>query len=273
MATNTMVFPVVRSDLLRDALESFWRVSDRDEHRVIVVDQSKLGLGDLGDLVHIHLRLYRNLGFSKAANTGIRLTDTEYVTICNDDVLFFDERWWPGITTIFARAKNIVAVNPSCPRIPGWSLGQAEPQHIAEMDDREKCLEEGAFDLLMEKTPLRGLVRGICMWCTAFSLPRLLGNDLLGEKGQLFDERFYPGGGEDYDLNARIFRAECQAFGTHTSWVWHDWGMSKDAKGHDGMPQISSRPAWNKIGEIWEAPFSVQGRSARKEKAIHIEPL
>jgi GT2 family glycosyltransferase len=270
-----MVFPVVRSDLVKPALWSFLGTCDRSIHRIIVVDQTKDGLGNLvrEGFCDMHIQAYRCLGFAKAANTGIRLADTEYVTICNDDVFFFDKRYWDGITSIFDRVENAVAVNPSCPRIPGWSLGKKDPEHIAGIDSAEKCKEEGVWDLLKEKTPFRGLVRGICMWCTTFSIPRLMERGLLGNRMQLFDEKFFPGSGEDYDVNARIFRDNGVAVGTHESWVWHDWGMSKDRHGHDGEGMISQRPTWNKIGDLWEAPFTVYGSSKRKTAEIFLDVL
>lgn len=268
--TNTMVFPVVRSDLIVQCLDSFWQYSDRDTHRVIVVDQSKNGLPDLvgTGLAHLVVRSYRNLGFSKACNTGIRLSDTEYVTVCNDDTFFFDARWWSGITKVFERVQEACAINPSTPRMPGWGFGKDGYIHIADIGSREKCTNDGVWELLMDKTPLRGLCRGICTWCTTFSMPRLRQFNVLGDRGQLFDEHWYPGSGEDYDLNARIFRAGGIAVGTHESWVWHDWGKSKDFSDKD-----MSRPSWNKIGDLWEPGFTPQGGSARKTTEVWIDEL
>lgn len=266
---NTMVFPIVRTDLIVPCLESFWRVSDRDAHRVIVIDQSRNGLPDLigAKLAHMHIRVYRNQGFAKSANTGIRLADTEYVTVCNDDTFFFDARWWGGIVGVFERVPEALAINPSTPRMPGWGFGREGYIHIADIDSREKCLAPGAWELLMDKTPLRGLCRGICTWCTTFHMPRMAQSGVLGSKGHIFDERFYPGSAEDYDVNARIFRAGGVAVGTHESWVWHDWGKTKDAD------KELSRPSWNKIGELWEDGFTVQGGSARKTDEVYIDSL
>lgn len=272
---NTTVFPVIRSDLIIPALRSFWEFNDRDLHRVIVIDQTQHGLADLvnAKLAHIHLRIYKNLGFAGAANRGFRLADTEYVTISNDDCLWFDSRWFQGIEEIFTRVKNAIAVNPSCPKIPGWSLGKKEPEYIGDMDTPAKCLEDGAWERLIKETPYRGFVRGICMWATTFSMPRLREFGIIGSNGQVFDESYFPGGSEDYDLNARIFRAGGTALGTHMSWLWHWWGKTKDEKDHDGMVMVSQRPSWNRIGDHWEPGFTVQGGSARKTDKIYVESL
>lgn len=268
---NTMVFPVVRTDLITLALESFWAFSDPDVHRVVVVDQSASGLGDLVGcgLAHAHLRVYCNLGFAKAANMGIRLADTKYVTVCNDDVMWFDSRWWDGLTCIFTRVKDAVGVNPSCPKITFGLTGTSRenPMYIAGVDSREACLAPGVFDKLAEETPLKGLVNGVAMWCTTFDRQRLL------ERVGLFDERFYPGGGEDYDLLGRCAKVGLSVFGTSESWVWHDWGETKDEKRHDGMCRVAARPSWNRLGELWPAGFDAWGRCGDRVPEIHVEQL
>jgi len=268
---NTIVFPVVRTDLIKHALGSFWQHNDRELHRVIVIDQSRTGLDDLvnAGLAHAHLRVHRNLGFAGASNRGIRLADTRYVTVSNDDVIWFDPRWWEGVMKIFNRDEKMVAVNPSCPKLPGWSFGDKVDRYIAGADSPEKC----DWDTLKKETPLRGLVHGICMWCTTFDMSRLSDIGVIGDRGHLFDERFYPGGSEDYDLNARIFRAGGLAVGTHESWLWHYWGKSKDEKGHDGMAPIAEKPAWNRMGDLWEKGFTVQGGSARKTDEVYTDSL
>lgn len=272
LPVNTIGFAAVRDDLIIPALESFHKHNDPNLHRVIVIDQTLKGLPDLvqDGLAHIHLRAYRNLGFAKAMNTIVRLTDTQYVTVSNDDVLWFDDRYWEGIIKIFARVKNAAGVNPSCPKMPGWGFGQKEPIYIAEVDSREKC--DGAWDKLKEQTPLRGLVNGVAMWCTTFDIERLQVAKLLGNYRQLFDERFYPGGGEDYDLLGRCAKANVKIYGTHESWIWHDWGKSKDEKGHSGMLKVAERPSWNKTGELWPDGFEL-GRKGERVPEIYVEAL
>lgn len=268
---NTIVFPVVRTDLIIPALESFWRFNAGDLHRVVVVDQSTSGLDDLvsSNLAHVHLRVYRNLGFAKAANVGFRLADTRYVTICNDDVAWFDARWWAGIEAVFTRVKDAVGVNPSCPKITFGLTGASreKPLYIGGFDSRQACLVAGAFDRLVEETPLKGLVNGVAMWCTTFDRERL------SSQVGLFDERFYPGGGEDYDLLARCAKSGLHVYGTSESWLWHDWGASKDDKNHDGMARIAGQPSWNKIDELWPAGFDAWGRCGERVPGIYVDPL
>lgn len=266
---NTMVFPIVREDLIIPALESFWKHSDREVHRVIVIDQSVNGLPDLvnEDLAHVHFRVYRNLGFAKACNTGIRLADTDHVTLCNDDVSFFDERWWPALLEMLNKIGDAMGMNPSCPKIPGWGIGKKEDTYIAGIDSREACLGFEVWETLIRETPHKGLVNGVAMWCTTFKREELL------EKIGLFDERFYPGAGEDYDMLGRCAKAGYHVYGTHMSWVWHDWGQTKDVHTHQGRPKMVERPGWNKLGELWPDGFDAWGRKGDRIPDIHVDLL
>lgn len=274
---NTMVFAVVRSDLILPALKSFWEFNSKDKHRVIVIDQTHLGLTDLvnRELAHVHLRVYKNLGFAGAMNRGIRMADTRYVTVANDDIEFFgdEDTWWPGIMETFEKVQTAVGVNPSCPLIPGWGFGQKEPIYVAGIDSREKCRAEGNLETLKKETPLKGFVNGCAMWMTTFDMDRLREFGLLGDRFQLFDEKFFPGSGEDYDLLGRCAKAGAKVMGTHFSFLWHDWGMSKDKKDHDGMLKVADRPSWNRMGDLWPDGFDCWGRKGDRLPGIHIEPL
>ena len=283
---NTTVFPVIRSDLIMTALESFWRFSDREVHRVVVIDQTVEGLPDLtmmGErkkpLAHMVLRPWRNLGFAGAANYGLLLARTPLVTLCNDDVEFFDARWWPGVLECLEKEKNIGA-SPMSPRLPGWSVGKKGPQHTGVVDSRERCRGEGMAEALAEQgvrtvhdylkktTDFKGYVNGVCHWCVTFKRMQLL-----TEVG-LYDERFFPGGGEDYDLQSRCAQAGgYRIMGTWEAWVWHDWGQSKDFKGHDGRARISERPSWNRMGDVWDGKFDAWGRTGVRHPDVRMEPL
>lgn len=282
---NTVIMPIVRSDLAMDALRSFWQFSDRETHRMIVIDQTMEGLPDLtlqvgegGPLAHMHWRVYRNLGFAKAANYGLRIADTPLVMLCNDDVLFFDRRWWAGILECLSKDGNIGA-SPLSPRLPGWSIGKRKPEHTGGIDSREKCqaenvreLLEGAgvetvHDYLKATTNFKGYINGVCHWCVTFKRVQLL-----SEVG-FYDENFFPGGGEDYDLQSRCAQAGYRVMGTWEAWVWHDWGRTKDQKKHDGMKRVRERPNWNRMGDLWEGKFDAWGRTGTRKPHVHVEPL
>ena len=48
------------------------------------------------------------------------------------------------------------------------------------------------------------------------------------EKVGLYDERFGPGGGEDYDYVHRIYCAGGRASATMRSFLWHYWSVSRE---------------------------------------------
>lgn len=75
-------------------------------------------------------------------------------------------------------------------------------------------------------------------WCTVFRADRL-------EEIGLFDERFFPGGSEDYDLMFRIYYAKYRALSTSRSWVYHFWGKSKDSKDGFNTALPPAREPWN----------------------------
>ena len=115
---NTIVIPHLnnKKGLLR-CLETLYKHTPLN-FRVILIDQSddKELYEEVKDKVHLHIKAYRNLGFAKASNYGIRLADTKYVTVLNDDVEFINIRWWDGILETFTKYPEAVAVNPSSMR-------------------------------------------------------------------------------------------------------------------------------------------------------------
>ena len=97
------------------------------------------------------------------------------------------------------------------------------------------------------------MIDGITCWCSVFK------REALKEIG-LFDERWYWGGGEDYDMVARVYQAGYRALATSLSWVWHHWGKSKDDPDGFDVALPHARPYWNKIGEVWKQGFDIWGR-------------
>lgn len=117
-------------------------------------------------------------------------------------------------------------MNPSSIRIPAWAYGTTNdwellPHKAEDTDADYQFLLAGDFTDVSGLPPrfprrVTGLLDGICTWCTVFDTRRM--RQALTEEGEkfgmmnplriYFDERFYPGGGEDYDLNARMYRLE-----------------------------------------------------------------
>lgn len=305
---NTFIIPIIRSDFIGKMLETLYKHTP-DNFYVFVIDQT----GSLEaeekykHLTHLWIRPYRNLGFSKAMNTGILLSTTPYVTLANDDLEFMNKRWWQGITDTFLMDESIVAVNPMSPKEGSWGYGYREdnketwqPNEKFVTDETKLAVypkkpdgsglyykehfSDEDYDFLLTSHPgwsPNTLCDAIAMWCTVFK------RDGLEEIG-LLEEKFYPGGGEDYDMNCRAYscawpeaREECdpkfhrRMVGTTKSWVWHHWGRSKDAiSGADPTNKLfSSRPRWNDNDELWDGQFDVWGHETVNGKKKPLKRL
>jgi hypothetical protein len=252
-------------------------------------------------------------------NTGIVLAQTPYITLANDDIEFINSSWFQGVLETFKMDANIIGVNPNSPKEGafGYGLTMENKDHwqpgkdsgfIRDPQD-DMCVlpkwpgdnvpftldhakTDRGYDFLLNNHPhwQKGTLNdAVAMWCTVFTR-----DGLLNQLG-LIDEQFYPGGGEDYDMNCRAYscgwperRNECnpskhrRMVGTTKSWVWHHWGKSKElfVKNVE-KPMFQSRPRWNANDEIWEGGFDVWGHIDYKGKkvplnrarSIHIENL
>jgi len=274
----TFTIPIIQYDFIEKCLISLEEYMSLP-YRVIVIDQTNERITPeiLDGGVNLWIRPYRNLGFSKAVNMGFVLSQTPYVCCLNDDVEFINDTWWQGIMDTFAMDERIVAVNPNSPKEGAWGYGLTQenketwkPREGFEFDGNRSVTPvinkisintpESAkthYQDLLNNHPIwkKGtLCDALACWCTIFKRDKLM------EIG-LFDEKFYPGGGEDYDMMARIYSKDLRAVGTTKSWVWHHWGMSKDdMSGKDPHNKLfESRERWNDLTEIWGDRFDVWG--------------
>jgi len=276
---NTFIIPTIQRGFLKKCLETLYKYTP-DNFYVFVIDQTPDGLYQPEYKgVHLWIRPYRNLGFAKAHNTGIMISQTPYVTLLNDDVEFIDSGWWQGIEDTFAMDEKIVAVNPNSPKEGAWGYGLTNdnkdtwvPKEGFVRDEDGKSvipvidgkpintpeLAKEHYDGLINRHPIwtkDTLCDALAMWCTTFTREGL-------KKVGLLDERFYPAGGEDYSMMCDIYSRGLRAVGTTKSWVWHHWGKSKDdISEKDPTNPIFSRPRWNANEEIWGDEFDVWGHT------------
>ena len=265
MITNVFIIPVLRSDYVERCIETLYKYTPPN-FKVIVIDQTKMGLPDIKG-VHLRIRPNRNLGFSKALNEGIIHAlhwKSEYITCWNDDVECINKRWWQGIIDTFnmESVNEILAVNPESAKIPLWGYGRGQNDYVEIIDYKKEFTDEdydillsGDFSHLKEKYPdlpstfplsYTGICDGMAAFGTVFKRKHF---ELIG----LWDERFYPGGAEDYDMMTRIYRKNYRAVSTRSSWVWHHWGKSKDEQQEaqkTGMPIEDSR-RWADVTYLW----------------------
>ena len=265
MRKNTFIIPIIRDDLIERCLDTIYKFTDPDSFYVYVIDQTKNGIDQkLLDRIHLYIRPYRNLGFSKSCNTAIKLVETEYFTLVNDDVEFINTRWWQGIEESFAKVnastpnKPAVGVNASSIRLPGWSVNLSKDFDI--MPHKDEYTEEDYDFLLTQPHKIHDtftiqpgtMIDGVTLFCTVF-------NKELFDRVGLLDEKFYPGGGEDYDWNSRANLLGFRVVGTTLSWVWHHWGMSMSLVAKDNLGVIDEKLKWNSNNEKWGDNFDVWG--------------
>jgi len=215
-----------------------------------------------------------NLGFAKATNLGIKMVETPYFTMCNDDVEFINEKWWQAVLDTFDKVDSqtperpCMMVNPGSTKLPDWSVGRPKGDHHYVIEYKEKYTDED-WDFLVNDehyvnehlTLMPGsVIDGVTMYCSVFK------TDLFKEVGEL-DERFYPGGGEDYDYNCRANMHGYRCVGTTISWVFHHWSKSMNNVDAEIIREmIDQELRWNNNNEKWGDNFDVWG--IKEDKTI-----
>lgn len=269
MIYNTFIFNPIRNDFIGRAIETLYQYTDMSQNRVIVVDQTKNGLKLPMDKVHMVIRPYRNLGFAKSLNEGIIHAlrwGSEYISCFNDDVEWINKAWWQGIVDTFnmPSVKEILVVAPESPRLPLWGYGNTKGDYINVIPYERAITQEG-YDYLMkgnfsdvkvdEKGNPKpktfpdnyvGVCDGIAAWGPVFKRKFF---DILG----LWEERFYPGSGEDYDMLCRAYSKNYRMVSTRKSWCWHFWSKSvRPGEDLSNMAYpIEDKRRWNNLGDLW----------------------
>lgn len=293
----TFIYPIVRTDFIQKSLDTLHKYTDKSKFKVIVVDQSIEGMQMSGKQIDMVITM-KNQGFAAAANTGIRVAlswGTPYIGVINDDTEFIYPNWLEDALEEFKTDPNIIAVNPMCPKIAMWGYGMTNGEYLEILPYKEQYSEEDIKYLktgdyneaeIKSRHPYeipksfpftqRGVVDGIAGWLPIFKREGLI------ETG-LYDERFFPGGGEDYDWMCRAYscawpipRETCnpkyhrRAVSTMKSWVWHHWGQSKDVVLDPKL--FESREQWNRLGELWTPYDDPWGHSREEHKPLIRDP-
>src|SRR3990167_5223226 len=102
----TVITAVIRPDLVGRMLETLYEYTEPMFY-VYIIDQTARGLDSTAlrnkykNLMVIRtpksdIHYTGNLGFAQANNLGIRLVDTPYFLMLNDDVELIHPAWWDG---------------------------------------------------------------------------------------------------------------------------------------------------------------------------------
>ena len=227
---HTFIVVHTNYDGLRKTLESIHEYTPPN-YNIILIDQN-IEYQKVDDLVDLHIFTNgKNLGYAKSINTGIRLSDTKYVSAWNDDCECINKRWWDGIMETFDRYKTALGVNPSSPRNPKASGEEPINPQIEYKD----IFTEEDYNFMLKDIGKGHIIDGICMFATILDREKLdkVAGIIPGKCWM--DEYFWPGGGEDYDLNRRARMTKnddndlsgYRMLGTGLSFVWHWWYSTK----------------------------------------------
>lgn len=269
---NTFVIPVIRLDLIGRCLETLYRHTPMNFY-VYVIDQTLEGLPAEQLRMYKNLMVirtpstdthkYGNLGHSQATNMGLKLTQTKYITMLNDDVEFINSKWWQGILDTFEMVEHqtperpAFVVNAASIKLPDWSVGRPAGDDFYILPYKEDYTDEDWRHLVHDEHYVNqyltiapgSVIDGINLYCSVAE------TDKLREVGGL-DEYWYPGAANDYDLSCRASMYGYRSVGTTLSWVFHHWSKSFNAPMPEGYidPEIRQgnlKDKWGERFDIW----------------------
>lgn len=272
---NTFVIVVTVPGYIDRCLETLYRYTDKDTFYVYIIDQTINGLdstklrNQYENLMVIRtpksdLHHTGNLGHSQATNLGIRLVDTPYFTMLNDDVEFINKGWWQGILDTFDKVERAtpdrpaVMVNAASLKLPDWSVGRQSGDDFYILPYKEEY-PQADWDFLVnddhyvnEHLTIKpgSVIDGVNLYCSVADTKRFLDVGLL-------DERYYPGNANDYDFSCRAGMKGYRCVGTTLSWVYHHWSVTfhseeeMKALVQQELSQGDLREKWDDRLDIW----------------------
>jgi len=208
-----IVIPVWNQlELTRDCIDSISKNTADMDYRIIVVDnasndETKRYLEGLNSVLGQRILLVRNennLGFVKAANQGMRLSDAPYVCLLNNDAVTTNG-WLGELIRVAESSSTIGIVNPS-----SNTMGQ-KPGKGVPIDEYAQSVKSGPRE--WEEL---GSAIGFCM---------LIKRELIKRIG-VFDEIYGMGNFEDTDYCRRAIKEGYLCVRALSSYVYHREGTS-----------------------------------------------
>lgn len=218
---NTFIIPTVNNvEGLIKCVESIYKYTPPN-FRIISIFNGTMedfitAYTSLEDKVHMWIKPGRNLGFGKSMNQGIKLAQTEFVTLANDDVELIYEGWWEDIMKLYEEHPNMGGFNPH-----SFINKKHTGERVIQYDQKDEYTAE---DIVKMKEIFRSEHWYAGLICTYFTICKKEMFDKIG----LFDESFGLGSGEDYDLCVRATRGGYMIAGGSKVMVKHWWGGTKD---------------------------------------------
>ena len=192
--------------ITKDCIDSIIKNTGAD-YRLIIIDnasgdETKEYLESLKRLERTSVSLVRNeknVGFVKAVNQGIGLSDASYVCILNNDTIVTKD-WLKIMVALADSQKDIGIVNPSSNNL-GQRPSDGEPIEI--YADRLREISGKFVEL--------GAAIGFCM---------LIKKEVI-EKIGIFDEIYGMGNFEDTDFSRRAVKAGYKCVRSCGAYVYH----------------------------------------------------
>ena len=208
-----IVIPVWNQlSLTRDCIDSISKNTSDVDYRIIVVDnasgdETKHYLEALKSAIgrrFVLIRNENNLGFIKAANQGMRLSDAPYVCLLNNDAIT-TPGWLGEMMNVAGSSPAIGLLNPS-----SNTMGQ-KPGKGSSIEEYAMSIKNGpgAWEEI-------GSAIGFCM---------LIKRELI-EKIGVFDEIYGMGNFEDTDYSRRAIKEGYLCVRSTSSYVYHREGTS-----------------------------------------------
>ena len=174
----------------------------------------------------------RNLGFAAACNQGFKLAVGEFVVFLNNDTIV-SEHWLDDIPDIFDTHPEIGLAGP----VSNFAGGQ---QGIVGEYEKHGGMENFARFVRYNhryNAVNAGMIVGLCVFARRKFLKTLVGFHT--KKGQLWDERFFPGMWEDNDLSFRTILKQKKVFILPGIFIHHEGSKTfKALEGKDSSREI-----------------------------------
>lgn len=204
-------------DLTRQCIESLERYTPLPHELIIVDNGSTDGTCDYLNALAAekkHVRVIfndHNAGFSKANNQGAKYATGEYVLLLNNDVIL-TEGWLERLIACAESDATIGVVGP----VTNKAVGQQVVQIVLPVENDP-----------IQKFACMQLMKAAGNW---FETHRIIGFCMLIKKAVvertgLLDERFGPGGFEDYDFCLRVKQAGYRIMIAEDVFIYHIGGL------------------------------------------------
>jgi GT2 family glycosyltransferase len=283
---NTIIMPTLLYPGVEQSIRTLHKNTPKN-FRLILIDQGRRDLTHLqrDGLVDVIIKCGRNVGFSKAMNTGLRLVDTEFVTFANDDVELIDPTWWDKVME-HIKHDDVAGVNPHSPVNPNgggvptqqykYKNVLFEPYTEEELQEMRNVFSPGS------KPGAEQLYLAGCLYWTVMKTSVLA--DVAKKIGSpypylMFDEGFGAGGGEDYHMVRALGLHGYKVLGTHRVFVWHHWLSTRrflEAYGYGESAHDTTKKGYARFRQLWGSTHGtgpndtldgadVYGRSGPKE--------